>query len=129
MAYMSQEKKAALAPRIKAILAEYGLKGTLRVDHHSTLELNIRSGVVDFIGSRVCRHWETLDPKEMYLRVNNHWCHEQFTGAAKDCLVKLRNAMNDGNHDNSDISTDYFDVGWYVRINVGQWDKPYVLTT
>ena len=129
MAYMSQEKKAALAPRIKAILAEYGLKGTLRVDHHSTLELNIRSGKVDFIGSRICYHWQALDPKEMYLQVNNHWCHEQFTGAAKDCLVKLRNAMNDGNHDNSDISTDYFDVGWYIYINVGQWDKPYVLTT
>jgi hypothetical protein len=29
------------------------------------------------------------------------------------------------NHDNSDIMTDYFDVGWYVNIYVGKWNKPY----
>ena len=29
------------------------------------------------------------------------------------------------NHDNSDIMTDYFDVGWYVDINVGQWNNGY----
>jgi hypothetical protein len=37
--------------------------------------------------------------------------------------------MNDGNHDNSDIQSDYFDVGWYISINVGRWDKPYELVT
>jgi hypothetical protein len=21
--------------------------------------------------------------------------------------------------------TDYFDVGWYIDINVGKWNKPY----
>ena len=33
-----------------------------------------------------------------------------------------------GNHNNSDISTDYFDVGWYIDINIGKWDKPYEVT-
>jgi hypothetical protein len=36
-------------------------------------------------------------------------------------------AMNDGNHDRSDIQTDYFDVGWYVDVNIGRWNKPYIL--
>jgi hypothetical protein len=31
------------------------------------------------------------------------------------------------NHDNSDIMTDYFDVGWYLNINVGGWNKPYTV--
>jgi hypothetical protein len=35
--------------------------------------------------------------------------------------------MNMGNHDNSDIMTDYFDVGWYVDVNIGLWNKPYIL--
>jgi hypothetical protein len=35
--------------------------------------------------------------------------------------------MNGGNHDNSDVQTDYFDVGWYVDVNIGSWDKPYTL--
>jgi len=35
--------------------------------------------------------------------------------------------MNEGNHDNSDIMTDYFDVGWYISVRLGKWDKPYVV--
>jgi hypothetical protein len=35
--------------------------------------------------------------------------------------------MNAGNWDKSDIQTDYFDVGWYIDVNVGRWDKPYAL--
>ena len=31
--------------------------------------------------------------------------------------------MNVGNHDNSDPMTDYFDVGWYISVNLGRWDK------
>ncbi len=30
-------------------------------------------------------------------------------------------------YDNSDIMTDYFDVAWYVDINIGKWNKPYKL--
>jgi hypothetical protein len=33
-----------------------------------------------------------------------------------------------GNYNNSDIMTDYFDVGWYIEINVGKWNKEYNLT-
>ena len=44
---------------------------------------------------------------------------------------ELLGAMNGvgskySNHDNSDIQTDYFDVGWYVDVNAGIWNKPYV---
>jgi hypothetical protein len=34
--------------------------------------------------------------------------------------------MNDGNWDKSDIQSDYFNVGWYVDVNIGKWNKPYV---
>ena len=49
MAYMSQEKKAKLAPTIKSILKKYNIKGSLAVRNHSTLALNIKSGPIDFI--------------------------------------------------------------------------------
>jgi hypothetical protein len=32
------------------------------------------------------------------------------------------------NWDNSDISTDYFDVNYYFDINIGKWNKPFVNT-
>jgi hypothetical protein len=35
--------------------------------------------------------------------------------------------MNDGNWDKSDIQSDYFNVGWYVDVNIGRWNKPYAL--
>jgi hypothetical protein len=42
-------------------------------------------------------------------------------------MRELYAAMMDGNHDNSDIQTDYFDVGWYIDINIGAWNAPYTL--
>ena len=35
--------------------------------------------------------------------------------------------MMEGNFDNSDPQSDYFSVGWYTDINVGKWNKPYVM--
>ena len=45
MAYISQEDKKALAPKIKSILKQYGLKGSLSIRHHPTLVLNIARAV------------------------------------------------------------------------------------
>jgi hypothetical protein len=33
--------------------------------------------------------------------------------------------MNNGNWNNSRIEVDYFDVGWYIDVNIGKWNKPY----
>lgn len=133
MAHMNQDKKAALAPKIKAILAKYGVKGSIAVRHHSTLVLNIKSGSIDFIKN----YNETVaaraggfrngNPAKDHLDVNQYWYKEHFSGVALKFLDELLPAMNVGNHDNSDVQTDYFDVGWYVDVNIGKWDKPYVL--
>jgi len=37
-------------------------------------------------------------------------------------------ALNLDNYDRSDSMTDYFDVGHYVNINIGRWNKPFVFT-
>ena len=49
MAFMSQDKKALLAPAVKAILKKYGVKGSLAVSNSTSLVLNIKSGPIDFI--------------------------------------------------------------------------------
>ena len=124
MAYMSQEKKQLLAPAIKAILKEYDLKGTLSVEHHSGLVLTIKSGKIDFFSDND-KH---ADLSQRYIQVNVYHIEGHYSGQAKEALLKLKAAMSVGNHDNSDTQTDYFDVGWYVYINVGKWDSPYILT-
>ena len=131
MAHMNQEKKARLAPAIKAICKKYGVKASLAVRHHSTLVLNIKSGPIDFIRNfndlaqvRWREPW-AFTPAKNYIDVNPYWYQEHFEGVALAFLSELIPAMNDGNHDRSDIQTDYFDVGWYIDVNIGKWDKPY----
>jgi hypothetical protein len=58
--------------------------------------------------------------------VNVYHIDSHFTGRARQCLKELLAVMNMGNWDRSDIQTDYWDVGWYVDINVGRWNKPYI---
>ena len=65
--------------------------------------------------------------KNQSVDVNPYWYHEHFSGKAKDFLKEVLAAMNKGNHNNSDAMTDYFDVGWYVDVNIGSWNRPYVL--
>ncbi len=134
MAWMNQERKATLAPRVKEILKRYGLKGSLRVRHHSTLILTIRSGRLDFIANAIAEQSWRNPPRansdayagsEGYLQVNHYHLSRSFSGECLEALVELTDAMNAGNHDRSDLMTDYHDVGWYTSISIGSWDRPY----
>ena len=134
MAYMNQERKAERAPAIKAILKKYNVKGSLAVRNHMTLVLNIKSGSVDFIGnfnktvsSDFYLSARGFTPAEKSLDVNPYHYQDHFSGDAKAFMQEVFAVMNGGNHDRSDIQSDYFDVGWYVDVNVGQWNKPYTV--
>jgi hypothetical protein len=133
MAYMNQERKAKLAPAIKAVLKKYGIRGTISTDRHS-LSVNIKAGKLDFIqnfnttcGNDYYQVARGFIPAKDYLQINPYHYDKHFSGTAADFFRELIEAMNVGNHDNSDIMTDYFDVGWYTHVNVGRWNKPYVV--
>lgn len=136
MAYMSQERKAQLSPAIKAHCKRYGVKASIGVHHHSTLVVNITSGKLDLCGNAfdtqapVYAHKYPHHPAPKredfnHIQVNPYWCHEHFTGKCREFIVELVRLMDIGNHDRSDIQTDYFDVGWYKSVNIGKWNKPY----
>lgn len=130
MAYMPQDKKKAIEVVVKAICKRHGVKATVAVRHHSTLVLNIASGSIDFFGDRNRDRWspERLAEPPTNIDVNPYYWREDFTGAALALFAEIFPVLNDGNHDHSDLMTDYHDVGWYVDVNVGRWDKPYLLT-
>jgi hypothetical protein len=135
MAYISQEKKAKIAPKVKAICAKYGVKATLAIHHHSTLMLNIKSGTIDFIGNsnEVCGsdHYQVSRGFRAntsgYDRINPYHFKSHYSGKALNFLTEVYAALMEGNHDNSDAMVDYFDVGWYVEVNIGKWNKAYDL--
>lgn len=136
MAYMNSEKKATIQAAIKPILAKYGVKGSLSVRHHSTIVLTLKSGKIDFIGNsnRVCSasHYQVSNGFRAntsgYSDVNPYWFQDHYDGVALKFLKEAFAVLNRGNHDNSDIQTDYFDVGWYVDLNIGRWNKSYIVT-
>lgn len=134
MAYVSQELKAKLAPQLRAICKKYKVKASVAVRHHSTLVLNISQGEIDFISNynKVCgakprESHLPFNPATKSIDVNTYWFREHFDGTALKFLEEIMTVMNNGNHDRSDIQTDYFDVGWYNDVNIGRWDKPYAL--
>lgn len=137
MAYMSQERKKAIQVKVKPILAKYGMKGTLSVRHHSTLVLNLTAGPIDFAGdvNQDARSASGNAPRtaedirQPYaLSINPYWYQEHYVGKSLEFLKEIFTALNEGNHDRSDLQSDYFDVGWYVDVNVGKYDKPYQVT-
>jgi hypothetical protein len=134
MAYMSQDRKATLAPAIKAHCAKYGIKATIAVRNHSTLVVNIKSGKLPLVDNYfdtvlpqyAHRYPEHTQPQRTaYVDVNPYHAQDHFTGKCRTFILELLRLMNIGNHDNSDIQTDYFDVGWYKDVNIGSWNKPY----
>jgi hypothetical protein len=67
----------------------------------------------------------SYSPENNNIQVNTKWYHEHFDGLAKEFLSEIIPLMNIGNYDKSDIMTDYFNVGWYVNVNIGKWNKKY----
>ncbi len=126
MAYVNQATKTKIAPKIKAICAKYKVKGSLSIRHHSTLVLTIKSGAIDFIGNGnvTCGQANTSG----YEQINPYHYGSHYSGKAKKFLQEVLAEMNAGNHDNSNAQIDYFDVGWYVDVNIGKWNQPYALS-
>jgi hypothetical protein len=136
MAWMNQERKAELAPGIKAVLKKYGVKGSISVSNYSTLVVTIKEGKLDFIGEanrfnrayaerRGERFYEVKD----YYQANPYRPDTYADTEIGEFFRELTQAMRgDLWYDRSDIQTDYFDTAYYLSINVGRWNKPYVFT-
>lgn len=132
MAFMNQERKAKLAANLKKVVPA-GWKYSLAVDNYSTIVMTIKSAPVDLLKAMSDRYAQ--QPKYYnssrgtevrdYASVNQYWLADQFEGELLEIFKNINAALNDGNHDRSDIMTDYFDVGWYVNINIGKWNKPF----
>ena len=127
MAFISQDKKKELAPKIKQVLKKHGVKGTISISHHSNLVVRLKEGKIDLYGEKTSPNWCGSHGSDS---VNTYWINDQHTGQSRVFLNELKAAMNDGNWDKSDTMTDYFNVGWYSDIIVGNnsANKPYVYT-
>lgn len=124
MAYMNQQMKATIAKNLKPVLKKFGVKGSLSVRNHSTIVLTLKSGKIDFFAD----YGDREDARKFGIDVNPYWFHEHFTGKSKQFLTEAFNALKSANwYDESDAQVDYFNTAYYFRINVGKWNKPYIM--
>ncbi len=131
MAYMNQERKAKLAANLKKVMPQ-GWRYSVAVRNHSTLVLTISSAPFDLLGEwlRVVNQRRARNGDEPISRtgdtnLNEHHLESQFEGDLLDTMRAIHLALNDGNWNKSDVQSDYFNVGWYVDVNIGRWDKPF----
>ena len=136
MAYMNQERKAKITKALKPVLAKYKVKGSLSVRNHSTIVLTLKSGSIDFIGNsnKVCGndHYQVargFKPTTTgYDQVNPYWFQDHYDGKAKAFLTEAFKALKSADwYDESNAMIDYFNIAYYVDINIGKWNSPYIV--
>ena len=126
MAYVSKEKKAEI---VKALKAEFGTDAkkrgfsyTVSVRNLSAICMNIKKGSVDFLKDHTNQDLQDRGYASVMFE------SDSFNAEATKIIKRALKCLNLDNHDNSDIMTDYFDIGHYVEINIGSWEKPYICT-
>lgn len=130
MAYINQEMKREIAANLKKVIPT-GWKYTVGIRNHSELVLTFRAGPTAL--ATVPAHW---DYNNIYVEqevvdhrtINPYYLKDNLLPELQETFAKIVGAMNTGNWDNSDPMTDYFDVGFYIKLSVGEWDKPYKIT-
>lgn len=134
MAYMNQDKKAVIRDALKKVIPK-SWKWSLSVRNHSTIVLTIKSAPYDLIqevlnvNSRYADGWSTrIESKPTNLQINPYYLDTQFDFHLP-VFEAIKNALKSADwYDNSDIQTDYFNTAYYYDINLGRWDKPFVVS-
>ena len=123
MAYMSQENKARIQALLKEVMPK-DYKWSLRVRHSMVLILTISKAPHDLVGI-IRENGYTGEDEYAYIHGCDHSRYFKGHPELIDLFNKISRALGDGNHNNSDVMSDYFDVGWYTEINIGRYDKPF----
>lgn len=116
MAYINQDTKKAI---IKIINKEFpkkdGWKFSFGIDNLRVLNCRILSAPVDF--RPYIEKKDYADDQEV--RVYGYITDKFGETESYKKLLKIQQILDIYNHDNSDIMTDYFDVGYYTRLSIG----------
>jgi hypothetical protein len=130
MAYIDNASVAQIRNELKATFPKF--KFGVRKDNSMAVRVTIKSGPTDF--SALFK--DEYSQRKRYIQVNTYHI-DSFYGEHADFLKQVVDIVktaparaegyhkNRGHYDNSDAMTDYFDVAYYLDVNIGAWDKPY----
>ena len=123
MAYIDQQRKGILEIEIAKVMPK-NWKYTLKIRHHTTLVMTIRQADVDLVGENICAVRQSQG-RPQYIQINEYNLQGEYSDKLLKIFESIKGAMCIGNHDRSDIQSDYFDVGWYIDIHIGEYKKPF----
>lgn len=118
MAYMNQEKKKEIRIELKKVVPS-NWKWSLAIRNHSTIVFTVASAPAELM-------IKNGEVEEGHRTINNYYIDNEYSGKLLEIFKQIVAALNLDNHNNSDIMTDYFDVGHYVTIQLGKWNKPFL---
>ena len=125
MAYIKKEEISAIRNELKKRFGHTGLKFGVKNRHHSSVHVTIKAGPIDF--SDIYRDGDEYADINIY-HLQNYGQHTPFFEELEK-IIKTAPALAEGGRkwfDKSDMMTDYFHTAFYIDLDVGSYDKPYV---
>jgi len=129
------DKDLALADIAKAIRAEFktefpGYKFSVRQQWYSGgCSLHVSLMAAPFAAIRDGSSYVQVNQygfRNEYDDTHDRERERQLTREAWDCMKKVYEISNAYNFDDSDGMIDYFHTNYYLHLNVGGWDKPFI---
>ena len=129
MAYISKEDVTAIRNELKATFPKFTFGVRKMHGGSNGVDVTIKSGPTDF--SDCFRANDNGHAQINQYHTHMYGDHKDFFDAIHKIIrtapIKGEGYWkNKGWYDNSDAMTDYFDTAYYISMNVGSWNKPYV---
>lgn len=122
MAYISTDEVRTIRNDLKEAFPEFKFSVRYEQNSKSSITVVIKSGPVKFVDTMSFDG--RVDNGYMAL---NHYHLGNYDHS--DILQQIMAVVNKKNYNNSQIEYDIHDVGFYVNLYQGEWNKPYVVTS
>lgn len=125
MAYISATEVKAIREELKAQFPKFkfGVRKSPGGGH--AVDVTIKSGPTDL--SECFTHGEGYAQVNQY-HLYHYGKHEKFLDKIMS-IIKTAPAKAEGGRawfDESDAMTDYFHTAYYIHLNIGSWNTPYI---
>ena len=121
MAYINSESVKQMRNQIKEMYpSKQGWKFSITRENYSNVRCVILSAPIEL----------RIDNSKTNEGVNHFYIETRYNGEndkATEVLKNINQILNTDNFDESDSMTDYFHVGHYISISIGDWNKPFTL--
>jgi hypothetical protein len=130
MAYFSQDMKKSVVSRLKKDFPEW--KFSVKVSDNNKLMVAVKSAPIDIWSNYV----ETVGIENLYgdngtAQINHYYLENCFSGEILKQMQLLVDNMNlvgdkkDANYREHEILQDYVEVGYFLSLRIGTFDKPF----